>query len=86
MTHVRPSPTNDVARVLMENARSAVASSVLTLGFVVAAVYILTYSSVFDLARYRDAGPTIVSLLLDSVPPTSLGGGTGGSRLSTPWR
>ena len=53
----------------MENARSAVASSVLTLGFVVAAVYILTYSSVFDLARYRDAGPTIVSLLLDSVPP-----------------
>lgn len=34
-----------------------------------AAVYILNYSSVFDLARYRDAGPTITRLLLDSVPP-----------------
>jgi phosphonate transport system permease protein len=53
----------------MENARSAVASFFLTLGLVAAAVYILYYSSVFDLARYRDAGPTIVSLLSDSVPP-----------------
>ena len=69
MTHIRSSSTTDVARVLMENARSAVASFFLTLGLVAAAVYILYYSSVFDLARYRDAGPTIVSLLSDSVPP-----------------
>ena len=69
MTHIRSSSTTDVARVLMENARSAVASFFLTLGLVAVAVYILYYSSVFDLARYRDAGPTIVSLLSDSVPP-----------------
>jgi len=69
MTHVRSSSTTDVARFLMESARSAVASFVVTLGFVAAAVYILNYSSVFDLARYRDAGPTIVSLLSDSIPP-----------------
>ena len=69
MTHIRSTSTTDVARVLMENARSAVASFFLTLGLVAAAVYILYYSSVFDLARYRDAGPTIVSLLSDSVPP-----------------
>jgi phosphonate transport system permease protein len=69
MTHVRSSSTTDVARFLMESARSAVASFVVTLGFVAAAVYILNYSSVFDLARYRDAGPTIMSLLSDSIPP-----------------
>jgi phosphonate transport system permease protein len=69
MTHVRSSSTTDVARVLMENARSTVASFVVAFGFVAAAVYILNYSSVFDLARYRDAGPTIMSLLSDSVPP-----------------
>ena len=69
MTYIRSSSTTDVARVLMENARSAVASFFLTLGLVAVAVYILYYSSVFDLARYRDAGPTIVSLLSDSVPP-----------------
>jgi phosphonate transport system permease protein len=69
VTHVSSSSTTDVARILMESARSAFASLILTLGFVAAAVYILTSSSVFDLARYRDAGPTIVSLLLDSVPP-----------------
>ncbi len=69
MTHVRSSSTTDVTRFLMESARSAVASFVVTLGFVAAAVYILNYSSVFDLARYRDAGPTVVSLLSDSIPP-----------------
>ena len=69
MTHVRSSSTTDVARVLIENARSALASFVLTLCFAAAAVYILNYSSFFDLARYREAGPTIVSLLSDSVPP-----------------
>ena len=69
MTHVRSSSTTDVARVLMESARSAVASFVVTLGFVAAAVCILNYSSVFALARYRDAGPTIMSLLSDSIPP-----------------
>ena len=86
MTHVRPSPTTDVARIVMENARSALASFTLTLGFVVAALYILNYSSVFDLARYRDAGPTIMSLLSNWFPPTSVAGGTGGGRLLTPWR
>ncbi len=69
MTEVGSSSPTDVARVLMENARSAAASFALTLGFVAAAVYILSYSSVFDLVRYREAGPTIVSLLSDSVPP-----------------
>jgi phosphonate transport system permease protein len=69
MTHVRSSSTTEVARVLMENERSALASFVLTLCSAAAAVYILNYSSFFDLARYRVAGPTIVSLLSDSVPP-----------------
>jgi len=69
MTHIRTSPPPAVARVLIENARSALASSALTVGVIMAAVYILNYSSVFDLARYRDAGPTITRLLLDSVPP-----------------
>ena len=69
MTHIRSSSTTGVARFLMVSARSAVASFALTLGFVAATVYILNYSSVFDLVRYRDAGPTIALLLSDSIPP-----------------
>ncbi|MGO9773652.1 MAG: phosphonate ABC transporter, permease protein PhnE [Roseiarcus sp.] len=69
VTHARASSTKESARILAESARSALASLVLTLGFAAAAIYVLNYSSVFDLARYRDAGPTIVSLLQDSIPP-----------------
>ena len=69
VTHARASSTTEIARILAESARSALASLVLTLGFAAAAIYVLNYSSVFDFARYRDAGPTIVSLLHDSIPP-----------------
>ena len=63
-------PANpDVARVLAESERAALKSGLGGLALTVAMLGVLYASSIFAFPRYRDALPTIATLLQDSTPP-----------------
>lgn len=60
---------DELARVLALSAWSSVASAARLLALGAALFFVLNYSGLFDLARFRDAAPTIATLLSESTPP-----------------